>query len=243
LEVEETLWTVYGPTGAGRGDPVDASPLTAAGQELERLEAAKSVLGLAAHVASEQMPEEMNRWKSLWKGRFLAARARVGRLTLTGSQAAGRRDLETWTREETAIATRLEIPATAPAVPGAPAFEPLQLLAADVATDPSFVGCKFAGSVPALTVRYPQVSRGDLGWRILASILLSSLALLLVWRRPALAAIRLSSPWLLALIGVCWWLWLAPSAVGFAILLGTLMVGLASRLRSAGPARLTLPTG
>ena len=161
LEVEETLWTVYGPAGAGRGDPVDASPMTAAGQELERLEATKSVLGLAAHVASEQMPEEMNRWRSLWKGRFLAARARVGRLALTSSQAAGRRDLETWTREEAEIAARLEIVATAPAVPGAPAFEPLQLLAANVATDPNAVGCKFVGSAPR---RHLALSAG-IPWR------------------------------------------------------------------------------
>ena len=244
LEVEETLWTVFGPPGAGRGEPLDTSAMTAAGQELQRLEASKSILGLAAHVASEQMPEEMNRWQSLWKGRFLAARARVGRLTLTSGQGAGRRDLETWAREENEIATRPGIMATTPAILGAPAFEPLQLIAANVATDPNSVGCMFVGSAPTLTLRYPQVSDGDLGWRILASIVLSSLALVLVWRRPAVAAVRLSSPRLLALIGICWWLWLAPSVVGFAILLVTLTVGLFGRLRSAGPARLTtLPTG
>jgi hypothetical protein len=244
LEVEETLWTVFGPPGAGRGEPVDTSAMTAAGQELQRLEANKSILGLAAHVASEQMPEEMNRWQSLWKGRFLAARARVARLTLTSGQGAGRRDLETWAREENEISTRPGIMATTPAILAAPAFEPLQLIAAKVATDPNSVGCKFVGSAPALTLRYPQVAHDDLGWRILASIVLSTLAMVLIWRRPAVAAVRLSSPRLLALISIWWWLWLAPSVFGFAILLVTLMVGLFSRLRSAGLSRpTTLPTG
>jgi hypothetical protein len=244
LEVEETLWSVYGPASAGRGDPIDAVPMTATAEELERLEATKSILALAAHVASEQMPEEMDRWNSLWRGRFLAARGRFSRLALTSNQAAGRRDLERWTREEAEIAARPGIAPIAAAVPSAPAFEPLQLVVANVATDPSFVGCKFVGSAPALTVRYTQVSRGDLGWRILASVLLSSLAVWLVWKRPAIATGRTSSPRMLALLGLCWWLWLAPSAIGFAILLAMLMVGLARRLRSAGPVGLaTLPTG
>jgi hypothetical protein len=165
-------------------------------------------------------------------------------LALTSNQAAGRRDLENWTRDETEIAGRVGIGATAPASPGTPAFEPFQLLAANLALDPSAVGCKFVGSAPALTLRYPQDSRGDLGWRVLASILLSSVAIVLVWKRPRGFAIRLSSPRMLALVGACWWLWLAPSVVGFVVLSGTLMFVLAGRLRSEAPARFTtLPTG
>ena len=70
MEVDETLWTIYGPPAAGLGQPVDSPASAATHLELARLEATKSVLGMAEHVASEQIPEEMVRWQALWKERL-----------------------------------------------------------------------------------------------------------------------------------------------------------------------------
>ncbi|HTU25170.1 MAG TPA: hypothetical protein VMF30_07220 [Pirellulales bacterium] len=243
LEVEKTLWTVYGPSAAGRGTPLDVAPLSATGQELERLEATKSVLGLAAHVASEQLPEEMQHWYSLWKGRMLAAHARVGRLTLTSNQAAARQDLDAWNRGEAEV-VRLGIATTTPTAAKAPIFEPLTLLAANVATDPNVVSCKFAGGAPALVVNYPHAAHGDLGWRVLTALLLCGLAALLAWKRPPSPAIRLTATRLVAILAICWWLWLDPSGLGFALLIIAIAAGLIRRLRSVGSGRLTtMPTG
>ena len=80
---------------------------------------------------------------------------------------------------------------------------------------------------------YPQASHGDFGWRLATSLLLGGLAGVLVWRPPLGRTIQLSPARLIALIGACWWLWLAPGVVGFAILVATLVLTLAGRLRSA----------
>jgi hypothetical protein len=244
LQVDETLWTIYGPPGAAPGELVDADPATAARLELARLEATKSVLGLADHVASEQMPEEMDHWRALWKARFLAARGRVQRLMLSSNQVADRQELEAWMRDEVEIGTRLEIASVATPVKSRPEFEPLELLAAGVATDPSVVSCRFTGSAPAVIVRYAQPSPSDFGWRLTGSLLLCGMGLALLWKRPLDVEIWLSAARLLALVGAGWWLWLTPSFVGFAILLATLAGLLITRLRSARPNRATtLPTG
>jgi hypothetical protein len=244
LEVDQTLWTIYGPESAGPGKVFNSPLATGTGLELARLEATRSVLALAAHVASEQIPEEMNHWEAPWKERLLAARERISRLRLTDNDVTDRRDLESWTQKESEIAATLGIAGTAPPILGGPAFEPLDLLSAEVAGGRSMTVCQFIGSAPAVTLVYPQTKRGEIYWRLAAAIVLLIVAAWLIWKRPIGLAIRLSPALLLVVIGACWWIWLAPSVVGMGILLATIALRLFSRLRVAPSSELTtLPTG
>ncbi len=58
VEVDRTLWTVYGPPSAGPALLEPTGNLTPVRQELSRLEAAESILDLASRVASEQAPRK-----------------------------------------------------------------------------------------------------------------------------------------------------------------------------------------
>ncbi len=167
MEVDQTLWTIYGPPAAGLGQPVDSPPASATHLELARLEATKSVLGMAEHVASEQIPEEMVRWQALWKDRLRAARLRVQHLRLTSNRTGDRRDLETWNAEESEITARPGIGSSSPNAASTPTFEPLELLTADVSDGHSLVCGQPAGDSRAMTV--PTHSRRTAilvgGWR------------------------------------------------------------------------------
>ncbi len=76
LEVERTLWTVYGPPPFGFGQPPQpGSAISSVEQELYRLKNVTGLVQLPAETVGEHLPEEIALWYRPWKNRYTTARA------------------------------------------------------------------------------------------------------------------------------------------------------------------------
>jgi hypothetical protein len=238
VEVDRTLWTVYGPPSAGPASLLEpTSILTPVRQELSRLEATESILDQASRVAGEQAIEEIRRWYAPWNARFVAARDRIHELTRLANppSAARDRELEALNRQEMSIAERLGIGAGLPEDASVP-FESARLFDAVSTRGQEPVRCLTAGNARALTLRYPRSIGSHFGWRLLAALLAATFAVT-IGRTQRSWTITLS-PWTLAFcLSLFAWLCLAASGLGFLVLLLTTTAALLRRWRMAMPER------
>ncbi len=219
LDVEETLWTVYGPANSmADASAMSESPVGAARQELSRLSAVADLALLPAEIRGEHLPEEILRWYRPWRQRYATAREGLtqalvaeGRQPDATPEALQAQQLDEQIAE---IDERLgSFDASAPQV--APWVTPAQLLSAGQrnATTLRYAN---SGSQRAIELPYHRSISGGWFGRIALSMMIVALATagILLLRRRDLP--KLAPGVVVTLVGAIWWLFLAPSVIGFA---------------------------
>ncbi len=231
LGVDQTLWTVLGPPQFGSGGPVNSlGPCGAAEQHLVRLKSLTALVQLPAEIIGEHLPEEIVRWYRPWKQRYAALRAaldwRLVAARQNSAQAEEALEARKLDNQIGAVDTRL----------GLPGPDARRISLADASTD--LIAPGRADLLPAyyivngeshdLELAYRTASDGW-GRRLLAGlvvVLVGSIAAVFVRSRP----LPTFAPWLvIGGIGLVWWLLLAPSFIGLAVLLGACWAALRAR--------------
>ncbi len=238
IPVTRGLWTVSGPAGyrpiqASRGDQIGV--VSAAGQ---RVESMGRLLSRAADIDQRQSAEEIQRWYWPWARRFLASeRALVHAIAAAGRETISREVQTTATTahdEQLRLARRLGVMAQYAKLRGETStvsqlgnlYRDLHRGTASRWSEPG------TAWQPVVEVDYAEPDRGDWLWRWLVVLgLATSLGIAVrgchlatmgewLWRWPHL---------MVAIVGLVWWLWLAPSVVGLALM----FVGLYLAVRRA----------
>jgi len=231
VEVERTLWTIYGPSSLGAGEPPHpGSTVSRERQKLLRLSALADELNLGADIAADQPSEDMLRWVRPWLHRLVSTRASARR---SGAAAAKDDHLEVDSRaaerELTAAQQRLGILAIGP--PDLSADSPADLMSLTLGQSQP-LACTLHGSSSTIGVRYAGLGQGTISQRLLWALYLviGTVALALLWARRAPA---LSARWLGVGLGLFWWLNLTPSGLGLVIAGGSVLLLRRRRPRSA----------
>jgi hypothetical protein len=243
LPVVKTLWTTYGPAGSSLGSVAGARPVSALRYELIRLQSLTALGDLPADGVSALPPEEVSLWYNRWFQRWRATRSDARQQLLNASHSSQTAHLENelsaLEREQAVIAQRL---GTMQAAGGRTTKPQLADQAADLW---SFAMAEphapsrylFQGSVSSLAIEDPQAAGSDLWTRLGAALL--GLALICGLGRVPQVRVALRDGlrrwphvWGVAL-GLAWWLWLAPSAVGLLIALFSVIASLQSAFRPA----------
>jgi hypothetical protein len=231
LEVEETLWTVYGPRPFEIGPSHGAStgPIE---QELHRLKSVARLLQLPAEIVGEQLPEEIARWYRPWRKRYFAYRTELSRelaaIGQTSAQSAEAIEAARLDAKVSAVDERL----------ASPALDPRNLSQFDAAAEllPAIPS-------PARTVRliangrlysleFSGLQAASAGWiarfAVAIAMLACGIAAAYFLRARELPKF---APWVaITAIGVTWWLCLAPSIIGLVVLVAGAWTALREQL-------------
>jgi hypothetical protein len=228
VSVERTLWTLYPPPGEGLHH-VPSENITAASQQLSRYEAASRMLERGADVVVEQSRQDIERWYLPWARRLAVLRESL--LAASRGLPLAPSDLERMeavARQQQDVEQRLKVahlPGLAPTSPGArELWELVQPGRASVVRR-TFTGAG-AGKID-LEIEPPPSSPRNLRWLAAVAFALAAVILFaLAWRG------RLGD-WLLrwphavgVLAGLAWWLWLTPSALGWLVVLVSVVAAL-----------------
>jgi len=221
VPVERTLWTIYMPRPLGQVQGANSDwQSTATAQQMVRLRSIVELVQLPAETVGEHAPEEISRWYRAWRNRYTAARTQLLE-QLPSATSGGERNedlvkLSAWDKRITAVDASFGTGEVEPRGSVTPPTQ-AQLLAMQ-GQDLVPLRLAAAGRLDAVQVRFPHASADSAGWRWLAGIALlgAVLALAYATRHRSLPAM---DPWLLAaLVALGWWLWLAPSVLGFLAL-------------------------
>ena len=233
LTVARTLWTVHSPRELGpASDATNGSQASAAGHELARLAAELKLVQVPAEVLGDFLPEELVRWYRPWKARASAAREmlrwhlssnRQG--AVESAEAAQARQFDS---QFQAVDRRLQGTTAGPGYASASTLSANQLLKLSLAGSTTSYRAA-AGAMPSLTVAFLQPVSPTPWLRWLSAVVLLVLlgsAAYGLRDQPAITC----APWMVVgAIGLVWWLFFAPSALGFFIL--SLAVVFAARAR------------
>jgi hypothetical protein len=244
LPVEQTLWTLNSPAGwecVETGDK--AVPIDASAYESYRLKSIAAIVNnLPSDMAATTPSAELLNWRRKWVRRLVLAKKSLDRRNLDAAAThdspapleAGVFDQE-WSEvarspEMNRLVQQLSAERQIADQPG----ELWNRVQADGATATRFLVHRGG---PAPRVRNIRVGEAGLLGRFGAGavIALATLLLLAAWRRGM--PFELVRRWphvLTAAAGICWWLWLAPSAVGWLLIAASLAAAFRPRL---GPAR------
>jgi hypothetical protein len=232
IPVEQTLWTVSGPTCFALGESAEKDPLRAAEREWLRLRRLDDVIDRAANLFSEDNTETW-RWYRLHLRYWAAARSAVLRQLLpisqTGAGRAMQKELETLENRQRKLAARLEMSEVLlkllTATP--PASEPEQWWSDMLFDRETAVGFEQKGRLASLSLNYAWAEKSQTLERFWAICAIAAFLAIFLWgiRKGFWNRLLEFSPsanyLLFGLIGIAWWLWLSPSWLGCAILLAT----------------------
>jgi len=220
LRVQTTLWTIYSPTQFGGAAPADLTlRSTVQQQRMHRLGAIVELAQLPTDVVGEHLPEEIARWYRHWNRRYAREREALSReLTADSSSQVDlpeSSEAERYDARIAAVDARLGFTASAKGPPVA--VRSASDILASLAPFGEATRTITSGPQNKLAVDYARAPSE--GWveRILLAIALAAVGvggMVLLGGRmlPQFA------PWsVLGLAGLGWWLWLAPSVVGLAL--------------------------
>jgi len=241
LHVERTIWTVSGPAPLTLAGESAGRITSAASHDRRRLRAVASVVRDASNFVSERFEPENGRWHRRWAARLVRARRDLERNLSPADDSPWLDEVTAIWREHEGVARRLGTlsawqqlnrrPAATAARPGSPSLGGKYRLY-----------CEFQGEAPQLALE--PVVQPPSRWRQLAAPLAICIAVLVaVWVLAARQSVReflKRWPHLAgAAAGIAWWLWLAPSLLGWFLvavsLAGGLRSGWARRPRRAAP--------
>ena len=242
LPVQQTLWSISGPAQLEFRSGAGLEPIGRSQQELFRLRTIATMVERALDVPVDDL-EQRDRWFRAWTRRWSAAQDEVRRqLVLAEAVEAApeaRAELEAIQRRQALVLERLggeEKWKDAPA--GAAVIEEPAELWLSALDRPQAVLRLASGEGPdsiSLLCRQSQpvapISRlsGVVG--VVALTVLGAWAV----RRPLVRAVLSRWPHAFGVaIGLAWWLWLAPSIVGWGIVLLSLLAALRSARRPRG---------
>ena len=221
LQVDQTLWTIYDLQRAA--DPADAKLAQASAVECQllRLKCIAELAQLPAEIVGEHLPEEIARWYRPWRNRYSATRdALTAAMTVAGRTSAQSGEAIEAGRLD-ALIGEIDVRLASPplnARASALSETPSELL---LAVNPAMRPSRFIVQGPSsdIEIRYPQIASAGWAGRIALGIgfLLIAMAAVVLLRDRELPKLK---PWIvITVVGVAWWLLLAPSVVGLLILI------------------------
>jgi hypothetical protein len=232
LPVEQTLWSVSGPPLYEPAQQAAHGQIRPWSQELARCQSTSALIK-SGTILPDENPEETRRWYRVWIRRFTTQRSAVKRQLAQADSAADRKGVETQLhqldQQQWRVAQRL----------GTTTMLAEQLAAGvSVAEEVSEVGQwwldrqqpaaryvfdKAAGSI---TVPYRRAEAGQLSYRVAwATGLLGVIVLGVIgYRRGMWCELLKRWPHTMGVaVGLAWWLWLWPSALGWVIVLASVL--------------------
>jgi len=256
LAPSQTLWTIFGPSAYEPGRPHDVPPVSPLEHDLRRLQNVEALMATAAGVTSDA-PEEGDHWHRVWARRWMALcdRTMHGRLPGRGGESGERplSELLPLERLPAAVAARLQSGNTLAqvAAEARPAAEFGQLWLQTLDRSRPVTRCIGQGGSGSIALRYRRAQARGFSGRLLGAAVLAGGVLLAVVgvRLRSFSTLTRRWPCLVGvLVGLVWWLWLWPSALGWGIVLVSLLASIRwgwKRPRPSGSAivALTLPSG
>jgi hypothetical protein len=230
--VQKTLWTVSGPSVAGRGAPLKHEMVAAVDQELARLESIAATARLDVDLLAAQPHDELARWYREWARRLVLARDAVRRAAAAAAATSSVDDqvsaARTIVAEHEVVAHRLGLDkiwtqaASQPVV----AVEAAELWppADDGELPPTRAAT--TGAISSVSVAYAERQDTDFPWRALAAMVLATGAagMVISLSRPTTGEFLRRWPHVIGvLVGIFWWLWLWPSIFGWVIIVVSLL--------------------
>lgn len=256
LPTPQTLWTVFGPSAYEPGRPQGLAPVSPLEQDLRRLQNVEGLMEAAAGVTSDE-PEEGDLWYRVWArrwvalcdrtmhGRFLGGRGEAGETPLS--------ELLPLDRLPAAVAARLESGNMLAQVADEtrPATDLGQLWLQTLDRTRPATRCIGQAGPASIALRYRRVEARGFSSRLVGAAVLAGVVLLTVVGIRLGGFFTVSRRWpclVGVLVGLGWWLWLWPSALGWGIVLVSLLTSFRwgwKRPRPSGSAivALTLPPG
>ncbi len=232
LDVARTLWTVYGPPAAERGQTDQAhTAATSVEQEMQRLKSINGLVQLSPEVIGEHLPEEIVRWYRPWKTRYSASRASVDWQLASGRQttAPAQSDNEIREIDKQILAVDARLGAASPQVRQVALPPSARELLSVARTNLLPTRCAIAGQAFELELRYPGTTSTGFWPRVFAglAIALAGVGVWLVLRDRSLPKFGPANVAVIA--GLAWWLFLAPSMLGLVIFLAAALAVVRSR--------------
>jgi hypothetical protein len=238
LTAEHALWTVA-IAGQRRAAIRGVGSLGPIALDLVHLQSIVDAVSRPEDELSALPAEERLRWFAAWRIRWLSVRERIDADSpdngygLIGAEGKTNVLDRRWSE----VSLRID-PAAATLRPN----EARQQRSAEEQGFPSPSGatvrCAVEGSLPSVTVEWRSNETSDATWRYAAAagVLLAGVVGLLLARR----GYPVPGEWLqrwpqmaVALAGIAWWLWLEPSFLGLAIIVGAALAAARSVLRPA----------
>ncbi|HEY2895004.1 MAG TPA: hypothetical protein VGJ16_12345, partial [Pirellulales bacterium] len=211
VDVDRTLWSVYGPRAFGGGHSQAAEHATGSDHDLYRLKSISSLVQLAPETLGEHLPEEISRWYVPWKERYARSHVAYDRAQSRGQSVetkAAEIDLVELDKAFTAVDARLGGAIT----PEFGAAESIERLNVD---DLVCTNATHAGAQDHVDIRYASSVAVSYWPRLLYALLVASLAVAGVLFLPATLP-TFAPAAVVATGGLLWWLFLAPSGLGLA---------------------------
>jgi hypothetical protein len=230
LKVSETLWTIYGPQSLVAAEPSsDAAQLGAAQQELHRLRSVAAIAQLPAEILGEHLPEEIARWYQPWRSRYAASRATLTQINARAASSPEETEARQLDAQLSAVDKRLGSRAPSARSP-VNWLAPADLLVGDNEAASPLRFLSKNGEAP-LELNYSRSAPAGWTGRIAATLLVASCGAGVILLARGRLLPKLSPGLVVTLVGLAWWLFLAPSIVGLAIV----VLGIVLALREQAP--------
>ncbi len=243
LPVEQSLWTVAGPS---LFQP-DVSETTAAVApwvlELQRLRNVARVIESGGPVASDDL-EKTVRWYRLWARRLAVCQAALKRqLARVGSSPSANRaaaEARAIKKQQVQVARQLRLTnvLTKFTRTQAPAADLAELWQCSLDHRQVATRCEFPGKADRLTLQYRQIQSSRLPGVLLGILGLGALVSLGVLGLGSATLGEWMRRWPSALgvaVGLGWWLWLSPSLLGWVLVAASLLAQVRSAWRRPVP--------
>jgi hypothetical protein len=231
LKVSETLWTIYGPQSfVAAESAADAAQHSAPQQELRRLRSIAAIAQLPAEILGEHLPEEIARWYQPWRSRYTAARATLSQIDANVASSPEETEARQLDAQIGAVDKRLG--SRAPSARSPLAWHtPADLL---VANNDSAAPLRFVSKNGEKPLQLDYSRSAPAGWmgRIATALLAASCGAGVVLLVRGRLLPKVSPGLVVTLVGLAWWLFLAPSIAGLAIV----ALGILLALREQAPA-------
>lgn len=241
LPVRRTLWTVTGPAMFEPGETDAAAQVGPWSHDLAALEAANRLIESASARAAPAA-DETYRWYWPWICRLVQHRKMLEQwIVRTGQSPQAERiqeEIDTVSRQQSEIAQRLGLGQTLAQASDNP---PENADASELWTwwsqrQQAATRCAFSEGVDSITLTYRRAEPSRMQPRLASAAGLSLLVLSTLWvlKRGTLAEWFRRWPCAVGVVvGLAWWLWLAPSILGWGIIFVSLAAGLLPRWRRA----------
>ncbi|HJS06761.1 MAG TPA: hypothetical protein VJ809_03850 [Pirellulales bacterium] len=233
VPIERTLWTVAAPPRAGAAMVNEVEPLTPLQQEATRYESTAGLIESAAATLAEVASEETPRWYTAWAQRMIAARESLARQESLSEESALDPDLtarmDLVDQDQDRLAERLGTYDLLDELWNEPPHgqSPVAVWNASLDRRQETWQGMLLGEASSIELSFPNYAGGDYSAQIVSALVAAALLLIAVavtrytrvldWfsRRPR---------FVFAVFGLFWWLFLWPSAAGWAIVLAAVLL-------------------
>jgi hypothetical protein len=250
LPVEQTLWTVVGPSSFEPGQPEQRSLTDSQPHELSRLKSAAALIESASALPAED-PQETLRWYRPWARRLAAARTALQNRPAPDGPAKRslQKELDAIDDRQSQIAEQLGVTEVYEHLkrsgpPVAAGTAPQEWSAAglwqrSLARGQAATRCTIPGRSDSITLSYRRGQTTGLPYRLAGAAGLAGLIALAVLGLRRGVLVEWFKRWPQAIgvaAGLAWWLWLSPSILGLGIVLVSLIASLLPGWKYSPPA-------